>query len=350
MADRTQATLVISGPDFQQTVDVSLGTFIFGRQTSTDIPLSSSLVSRQHARLVCDESGCRLEDLNSSNGTLLNGELLDPEVPTPLQHGDLIEIGPFQLHFEQASAALPADQDETPPEDVLLEEGAPSLAVPDDEASSVEVPPSTPPEAEPEPDYVAGQVDLVSTGPPAGTPPTPPLALEDMDRNGSLQPMPPGLERYSTRLLNYLPPIYHSDFMSRFLALFESILMPVEWTIDGFDMFLDPETAPAGFLPWLANWYMASFDDTWNEAQQRTFLKEAHKIYARRGTRWAMERILEIYTETSPQIDDDSPHLEPLTFRVHIPRPESDFDRELVENLIDSHKPAHTIYQLTFEG
>jgi phage tail-like protein len=150
-----------------------------------------------------------------------------------------------------------------------------------------------------------------------------------------LPPIPPGLDRYSRRYLEYLPPIYHTDFMSRFLALFEAILMPVEWTVDGFDMFLDPETAPAGFLPWLQNWFLIAFDDTWSDEKRRTFLLEAHKIYARRGTKWALARMLEIYLGQKPDIDDDSQQLEPLTFLVRIPLPESSVDRELVENLID---------------
>ena len=70
-------------------------------------------------------------------------------------------------------------------------------------------------------------------------------------------------------LLSYLPGIYHTEFMSHFLAIFEAVLFPVEWQIDNFDLFLDPGTAPRNFLPWLANWFDIVFDSTWSEAQQR---------------------------------------------------------------------------------
>ena len=123
---------------------------------------------------------------------------------------------------------------------------------------------------------------------------------------------------------------------------------PTEWTVDSFDMFLDPLTAPKDFLPWLQNWFLVTFDDTWSEESRRTFLQEAHQIYARRGTKWALERILEIYLGQKATIDDSSEQLEPLTFLVRIPLAESKLDRELVENLIDLNKPSHTTYQLVF--
>ncbi len=160
--------------------------------------------------------------------------------------------------------------------------------------------------------------------------------------------MPPGLEIRSRRLLSYLPSIYHTEFMSRFLGIFETILTPIEWNIDNFDLFLDPGTAPADFLTWLAEWFDITFDPSWTEAQQRQLLREAHLIYARRGTRWALSRVLEIYTGHRPEIIDDDDALEPYTFSITLPVQAAQLGRDLIEHLIDAHKPTHTMYTLEF--
>ena len=152
-----------------------------------------------------------------------------------------------------------------------------------------------------------------------------------------------------SQLLDFLPGIYHTDFMSRFLAVFESILMPIEWNIDNFDLYLDIGTAPPGFLPWLANWHEIVFDPSWSDAQRRDFLKAAYQIYARRGTHWALTKILEIYTGMEPEIDDTSEKLAPHTFIVKLPLRKREVDKRLIEALIDTNKPAHTTYEVKYK-
>jgi phage tail-like protein len=161
--------------------------------------------------------------------------------------------------------------------------------------------------------------------------------------------VPPGLSTHSRRLLSYLPGIYHTDFMARFLGIFESILTPIEWNVDNFDLYLHPGTAPTGFMPWLANWFEIAFDPTWSEAQRRTLLAEAHQIYARRGTRWALSRVLEIYTGRKPEIIDLGEGQEPCTFTVKLPLRKRDANQELIAAITDANKPAHTTYTLEFK-
>ena len=52
-------------------------------------------VSRKHARLTMsrDNPVCMLEDMNSTNGTKVNGKTLEPNTPHPLGTGDIIEVG-----------------------------------------------------------------------------------------------------------------------------------------------------------------------------------------------------------------------------------------------------------------
>ncbi|MBV7326932.1 FHA domain-containing protein [Chloroflexi bacterium TSY] len=61
-----------------------------GRCHTCDITLTDQRVSRYHARL-CWQGGCyQIEDLESKNGTYLNGQPV--ERPTPLRHGDQCQI------------------------------------------------------------------------------------------------------------------------------------------------------------------------------------------------------------------------------------------------------------------
>src|SRR5262249_57863598 len=52
---------------------------------------ASSAVARKHARIDLGDDGATLTDLGSSNGTQLNGQLLDG--PAPLHVGDRIQMG-----------------------------------------------------------------------------------------------------------------------------------------------------------------------------------------------------------------------------------------------------------------
>lgn len=79
----------------EQFVEVR-GVISIGRSPACEIAISNDTkVSRTHARLVTDESGTTLIDLNSSNGVYLNGvRLTDPK---RVQPGDIIRIGDQSL-------------------------------------------------------------------------------------------------------------------------------------------------------------------------------------------------------------------------------------------------------------
>ena len=68
-----------------------------GRALSNTIVIEADSVSRQHARLYSEGDGHWVEDLGSTNGTLVGGERI--EGPKRLEHGDLIKIGGVVLRF-----------------------------------------------------------------------------------------------------------------------------------------------------------------------------------------------------------------------------------------------------------
>src|SRR5262249_29632602 len=74
------------------------GTSIIGRdQEHVQVHLPHPQVSRFHARLDLEPGGAILRDLNSANGTFVNGARI--QVPTDIRPGDQLDIGPYALQF-----------------------------------------------------------------------------------------------------------------------------------------------------------------------------------------------------------------------------------------------------------
>ncbi len=65
---------------------------LIGREAPADLVVPRSRVSRRHACITRSERGCYLEDLDSRNGTFVNGQPVTRE-PRRLQHGDEIVLG-----------------------------------------------------------------------------------------------------------------------------------------------------------------------------------------------------------------------------------------------------------------
>ena len=67
------------------------GVSLIGRSPDVEITIRSMKVSRHHARITVAGRSASLEDLDSKNGTFLNGTRVNQELP--LSCGDLISIG-----------------------------------------------------------------------------------------------------------------------------------------------------------------------------------------------------------------------------------------------------------------
>lgn len=74
---------------------------VLGRDNGTDLVLPDHSVSRRHARLTRDETGYELQDLGSTNGTFVDGQLIDR---VHLKSGDTIRLGSFLFKFLSAGS------------------------------------------------------------------------------------------------------------------------------------------------------------------------------------------------------------------------------------------------------
>src|SRR2546426_5309133 len=87
------------------------GPFTLGRAPENKIVVNDSAVSRKHAEITLRADGYWIQDLESKNGTKVNGTLI--KAPSRLNAGDRIDIGPCQIHFardaEPGTSARVAD-------------------------------------------------------------------------------------------------------------------------------------------------------------------------------------------------------------------------------------------------
>jgi pSer/pThr/pTyr-binding forkhead associated (FHA) protein len=81
--------------------------YTIGRLTDNDIRIDSPAISGHHSLVINILNDAFLEDLNSTNGTYVNGKLIKKHA---LMHGDVITMGHHQLRFVDEGME-DADQD-----------------------------------------------------------------------------------------------------------------------------------------------------------------------------------------------------------------------------------------------
>ncbi len=69
---------------------------VIGRDKDAEIPLKDALVSRRHAAIIYHAGEFILKDLESTNGTLLKGTLIELDT---LRHRDKFRMGGTTLQF-----------------------------------------------------------------------------------------------------------------------------------------------------------------------------------------------------------------------------------------------------------
>jgi pSer/pThr/pTyr-binding forkhead associated (FHA) protein len=96
---------IISGPMKGQVVDLQKETIFLGRSTKNDIRISDRALSRKQLKIFRIGGRYFVEDLKSTNGTWLNGNLILPGEGFELDEGDIISMGETQLRAQDLSAS-----------------------------------------------------------------------------------------------------------------------------------------------------------------------------------------------------------------------------------------------------
>jgi pSer/pThr/pTyr-binding forkhead associated (FHA) protein len=88
----------MNGPHQDRKLDIPTPVCVVGRDPSATLRLEEDSVSKLHARLQLTDEGFEIEDLESSNGTFVNGRRVHGRAP--IRSGDLIRVGAVILKLE----------------------------------------------------------------------------------------------------------------------------------------------------------------------------------------------------------------------------------------------------------
>ncbi len=138
--------IVLQGPDKGRTLRADDELIVLGRG-SAQLPLTDQTISRRHAELQRVDGGWNIHDLNSANGTYLNGVRL--QKPARLKHGDQIRVGSTLMVYSGDEGVQQYSGASIPDDLVTLDAGSPNLdaavvaSVPSNEDSIVMAAPET---------------------------------------------------------------------------------------------------------------------------------------------------------------------------------------------------------------
>jgi Mg-chelatase subunit ChlD len=89
---------VVHGPLAEERFPLRRGRTRIGSLGDNDVVIETEVVSRHHAEIHAGRNKIEIEDLRSTNGTLVNGVSVES---SPLQPGDRIRIGDVEMVFER---------------------------------------------------------------------------------------------------------------------------------------------------------------------------------------------------------------------------------------------------------
>lgn len=216
-----------------------------GRELDNSLRLADPSISRHHAVVRRTPTGYEVQDLQSSNGVLLNGSRVQT---APLQDGDRITLGQIQITFldpkadiDATVAVMKTDAPAAPlgtmrmsADQMALIHGAPP---PEPEPVAPPAPPPPPPPAPMPPPVPMPSTPPPAPAPPAPKPPPPPPtapAFGEFTSPGtsgasmSANPLPAFIQPY-------LPPVpddavptgERGDFVTRLLAVLIDAVIPI---------------------------------------------------------------------------------------------------------------------------
>lgn len=211
-------------------------------------------------------------------------------------------------------------------------------------------------------------------------------------------------ERPGHDLLRRLPKTFSRDpavasFLRRYLALLEGTVEELLDRAEARDVLLDPQATPEELLAWLASFLGLAPDERWPVPAVRELLAEAGGLLRLRGTKATLERFVELYLglddvtilehwrlrglggallrdepsalEAGTVVGENfrvggalgSEQEQPLSgkvedafathahrFTVIVPAQLSDEQRAAIGDMLDVHRPAHTLFELCTVG
>jgi len=101
---------IIFNGEVIQELELAKEIMTIGRKSDNDIHLDNLAVSGHHAKILTVHNDSFIEDMNSTNGTYLNGSLVNKK---PLSHNDLIKVGKHEIKYINENAQSAGDFEKT---------------------------------------------------------------------------------------------------------------------------------------------------------------------------------------------------------------------------------------------
>lgn len=323
-ASKGQLTVTLEGKVIQ-TVAVDKALLRIGRLPDNDVKLDAAAVSRHHAELRQEGEAVVLVDLDSANGTFIDGQRLAAHEPRRLQGGESFRIGPFTLTYQE----LPGAQ-----------------------AERVPLPPvSQPTQLSDAPTLTRTKPMTVSSRQVGWAP----FAQTEREAREPLERADPACP---SCYLKYLPACFQAparqlpdslrarDFLGRYLRIFEAIWEPLEQRQDQLHMYFDPRTCPPAFVRLLASWLDYDLNPTWSVERCRGLVYRAVELHRWSGTANLLKDNIKLWTDLDAAVET----LPGFVFQVRVKLPaDSPVDERLLEEIIQTSKPAPCGYILEIE-
>lgn len=136
--------------------------------------------------------------------------------------------------------------------------------------------------------------------------------------------------------LNYLPQIYteDSDFLERYLAVFQTIHEDIEAVVDQMDQVYMPERTRTAFLDVLNRWLPIDGYEYWNEQQRRHLLSNYTYYNSIRGTRKGIEAYVTLFAEEKPYM---------VEYMAYARLKDSAYHRQLYDRIYTNHPYGFTL-------
>jgi phage tail-like protein len=155
--------------------------------------------------------------------------------------------------------------------------------------------------------------------------------------------------------MDTMPLVYREDPLAEQLcASFDDVLAPIFATLDCLPAYLDPRTAPADMLDWLAGWIGLTVSAHEEPTRKRELISAGAALLPWRGSvRSVQEAVVAAFNRETEVIESGSatwsttPDSRPggqavagLVVRVTVDSAD-DIDQRSLDALVDSVKPAH---------
>lgn len=168
-------------------------------------------------------------------------------------------------------------------------------------------------------------------------------------------------------LIDRVPALLADDpLVDAFLAALDEVWAPIISTLDCFDAYLDPQTAPPDMVSYLGSWVLAPIDGARTEDDLRHDVTTAHSVAAWNGTGHLLQSRLVpreaeqveisdpsgIFTSTTPTDPMQWPEAdEPMiTVTVTNPTVKGAAGRVRLTKIIRDLVPAHVAYVVLVTG